>query len=136
MGWDVHFFRRTPGADPEDAEVHLPLGSRDELEVKLVPLLGPPSPRVPGYWVVNRDGCELRVAVHDEEDPIVCVSAGVYGDGDPFPTLRALARALECEALDMVRLELVNLDAGRSAGLDEQRQAEGLFAQIVGRIRH
>jgi hypothetical protein len=133
MGWDVSFFRRTGDADPSDYGAWLPLGEFDALVARLTPHLGAPSPRVPGYWIVHRDGCELRVSIGDHEEPITSVGAGVYGPGNPFPTLRTLAEALGCEVLDLVNWELVDLPTGRSDGLDLQRATETLFAAIQRR---
>ncbi len=130
MGWDVDFIRRRRGTDPTERTNWLELGTRDDLVERLTPVLGPPSPRVAGYWIIERDGCELRISIHDHVQPITSVGVAVYGSGDPFPTLLAIARALECEALDMVDLELLDLKSGRSGGLDLQRQVEELVAAM------
>jgi hypothetical protein len=130
MGWDLHFFRRAPGTEAQDMENWLPLGARDEVSATLTAILGAPSPRVAGYWVAKRDGCEFRVSVGDGDDPVSRVSVGVYGGGDPFPTMRTIAAALSCEVLELVNLDVVDLRTGRSEGLATQREVEASFGAL------
>lgn len=114
MAWDVDFIRRRRGADPAQRSSWLELGPRDAVIAKLRPVLA---------------GCPFRVVVR-----AASVGVRVEGQGDPFPTLRAIARALDCEAVDMVERELVDLEAGRSRGLLLQRKVDALVASM--RSRH
>lgn len=129
MGWDISFFRRTNEALPCDMDAWLPLGDFNSLVEQLKPWLGEPVREGAGHWVVFRDKCELRISVHDE-DPIASVSLSVIGRGNPFPSIRTIAAALRCEALDMVSLEPIDLNSNHSKGWILQKQAEGLFALL------
>ncbi len=129
MGWDISFFRRAPHAKPRDMDDWLPLGTFDSIVAKLTPCLGNPTPAVSGFWIVQRDGCELNIKVHDEH-PVTSVSLGVFGRGNPFPSIRIIAAVLECEALDMVNLELIDLNSNHSDGWNLQKKTEGLFALL------
>jgi len=110
MAWDVDFIRRRRGADPALRSSWLDLGPRDAVIAKLRPVLG---------------GCAFRVVIR-----ATSVGVSVEGEGDPFPTLRAIARALECEAVDMVERELVDLEAGRARGFVLQRKVDELVAHM------
>lgn len=114
---------------PRDMDDWLPLGTFDSIVAKLKPCLGEPALTSRGFWKVQRDGCELNVNIHDE-NPIISVSLGVFGRGNPFPSIRSIAAVLECEALDMVNLELIDLNSNHSDGWSLQKKAEGLFALL------